>query len=269
MANCGCKPCSKEMPASKTKCKQFSLCVGNKSLHYDGNCLFVTDRKYKIPDGTYTSITLKDGCIVGVDKAPLPIYTPQACCDGAAPVTEVRSEPLTVAEGAGNLAVIEGNKLTVDPVWKTTKSVNVSGVGTSANPWKAEVVLANQYNRIVATEQGLKVELEFGSSDTVKLAGSGTVADPYKFTVDKLQATLPEVNKAEVLGNGFTITKTGLFKTTNPDLELITNLQFSTPALTATNAGVATVISLHEDELVTAIIASPTALQKLKTALGI
>ena len=73
MANCGCKPCSKEMPASKTKCKQFSLCVGNKSLHYDGNCLFVTDRKYKIPDGTYTSITFKNGCITGVDKAPLPI----------------------------------------------------------------------------------------------------------------------------------------------------------------------------------------------------
>ena len=157
----------------------------------------------------------------------------------------------------------------MDPVWKTTNTVNVGGVGTSANPWKAEVVLANQHNRIVATEHGLKVELEFGSSDTVKLSGSGTVADPYKFTVDKLQATLPEVNKAEVLGNGFTITKTGLFKTTNPDLELITNLQFSTPALTATNAGVATVISLHEDELVTAIIASPTALQKLKTALGI
>ena len=213
VANRAVKKCRKVKP----KCKQFSLCVGNKSLHYDGNCLFVTDRKYKIPDGTYTSVTFKDGCIVGVDKAPLPIYTPQACCDGAAPVTEVRSEPLTAAEGTGNLAVISGNKLTVDPVWKTTSTVNVGGVGTSANPWKLKLYL-NQHNRIVATEHGLKVELEFGSSDTVKLSGSGTVADPYKFAVDKLQATLPEVNKAEVLGNGFTITKTGLFKTTNQDL---------------------------------------------------
>jgi hypothetical protein len=58
------------------------MCIGNKQLAYDGRCLSLLNRKNPIPAGTYTSITLdENGCIIEAGTAPLPQYTPQACCE--------------------------------------------------------------------------------------------------------------------------------------------------------------------------------------------
>lgn len=79
-----CKPCKKEIKNLPKKCKPFTVCVGNKSLVFDGTCLHALPRKIQIPAGTYTSITLdENGCIVDAGTAPVPVYTPQACCDPA------------------------------------------------------------------------------------------------------------------------------------------------------------------------------------------
>lgn len=298
MANCGCNPCSSKMPETKKSCKPFSLCVGNKSLHYDGNCLYVTKRKFQIPDGTYTSLTFADGCIVGVGQAPIPVYTPQACCDGATsnpPPVEVTS--LTVAPSASNLAKIENNQLTVDPVWKDSTSVNVSGNGSPDKPWTAKVKLSPRNNRISQQADGLKVELEFESTDKVKLTGLGTVDNPYKFDLGDIQATLPEINVTEFEGNGFTITKTGLWKVRH-GLEVVTNLEFSSEAFQVVNSGLTTQVIVDEarlrngrginassvftgtgnipspldiddDALLTRVLSKPALVQKLKTALGL
>lgn len=278
MANCGCKPCSKELPDAKRKCKEFSLCVGNKSLHYDGNCLYVTDRKFKIPNGTYTSITFQEGCIVGVGEAPLPVYTPQACCDGVTPTNVVQTEPLTTAEEVGNLAKIENNKLTVNPAWKNSDTVTVGGNGSTDKPWKASVALDPTHNRISSSSKGLKVELEFADSDTVSIEGTGSKDSPYKFNVNTIRASLPEINAQEVVGNGFTITKTGLIKA-DSNLNIVTNLEFVSDAFTVINTGVSTQVVVNEpmlrsgaldyDTVVSNIIANPSLVAKLKTALGV
>lgn len=278
MANCGCKPCSKELPDAKRKCKEFSLCVGNKSLHYDGNCLYVTDRKFKIPNGTYTSITFQEGCIVGVGEAPLPVYTPQACCDGETPTNVVQVEPLTTSDEVGNLAKIENNKLTVNPAWKNTDTVTIGGNGTTDKPWKASVALDPTHNRISSSAKGLKVELEFADSDTVSIEGTGAKDSPYKFNVNTIRASLPEINKQEVVGNGITITKTGLVKA-DPNLNIVTNLEFASEAFTVINTGVATQVVVNEpklrsgaldyDVVVSNIIANPALVAKLKEALGV
>lgn len=77
-----CKPCKNTTVDKPKACKSFSICVGNKSLVYDGKCLFLLNRKNPIPAGTYTSITLdENGCIIEAGTAPLPQYTPQACCE--------------------------------------------------------------------------------------------------------------------------------------------------------------------------------------------
>lgn len=278
MANCGCKPCSKELPDAKRKCKEFSLCVGNKSLHYDGNCLYVTDRKFKIPNGTYTSITFQEGCIVGVGEAPLPVYTPQACCDGETPTNVVQVEPLTTSDEVGNLAKIENNKLTVNPAWRNSDTVTVGGNGTTNKPWKASVVLDPMHNRISSNTKGLKVELEFADSDTVSIEGTGSKDSPYKFNVNTIRASLPEINAQEVVGNGFTITKTGLVKA-DSNLNIVTNLEFMSDAFTVINTGVSTQVVVNEpklrsgvldyDTIINNIIANPAMVAKLKAALGV
>ena len=254
MANCGCKPCSKELPDAKRKCKEFSLCVGNKSLHYDGNCLYVTDRKFKIPNGTYTSITFQEGCIVDVGEAPLPVYTPQACCDGEVPTNTVQVEPLTTSGEVGNLAKIENNKLTVNPAWKNTDTITVGGNGTTDKPWKASVRLDPTHNRISESAKGLKVN------------------------VNTIRASLPDINAQEVVGNGFTITKTGLVKA-DPNLNIVTNLEFMSDAFTVINTGASTQVVVNEpklrsgvldyDTIINNIIANPAMVAKLKAALGV
>nr|DAO39939.1 MAG TPA: hypothetical protein [Caudoviricetes sp.] len=278
MANCGCKPCSKELPDAKRKCKEFSLCVGNKSLHYDGNCLYVTDRKFKIPNGTYTSITFQEGCIVDVGEAPLPVYTPQACCDGEVPTNTVQVEPLTTSDEVGNLAKIENNKLTVNPAWKNTDTITVGGNGTTDKPWKASVRLDPTHNRISESAKGLKVELEFADSDTVSIEGTGSKDNPYKFDVNTIRASLPDINAQEVVGNGFTITKTGLVKADH-NLNIVTNLEFMSDAFTVINTGVSTQVVVNEpklrsgvldyDTIINNIIANPAMVAKLKAALGV
>ena len=278
MANCGCKPCSKELPDAKRKCKEFSLCVGNKSLQYDGNCLYVTDRKFKIPNGTYTSITFQEGCIVGVGTAPLPVYTPQACCDGDVVTNVVQTEALTTSDEVGNLAKIENNKLIVNPAWKNSDTVTVGGNGTTDKPWKASVRLDPTHNRISASTKGLKVELEFADSDTVSIEGTGAKDSPYKFNVNTIRASLPEINAQEVVGNGFTITKTGLIKA-DQNLKIVTNLEFASEAFTVIDTGVSTQVVVNEpklrsgaldyDTVVSNIIANPALVAKLKEALGV
>lgn len=79
-----CKPCKAAIEETPKVCRPFSVCVGNKSLVYDGSCLYLLDRKTKIKAGTYTSITFdENGCVVGAGQAPLAEYTPQACCGTA------------------------------------------------------------------------------------------------------------------------------------------------------------------------------------------
>lgn len=247
MANCGCKPCSKPLPNKTRKCKPFSLCVGNKSLTYDGECLSIMDRKYQIPNGTYTSITFTDGCITNVGQAPIPEYTPQACCDG-----EVATKPSTsggsvnVGKGNNNLVTMNGNSISVEPSWDNAKTISVVGNGTADKPWKPEVKISKfKGNRLEVKNDGLYAAVSFSTSPNVTITGSGTDTDPYKFTIEGADAKLPEINKVESEGNGFTIDKFGRFKT-DGEVSLVSNLEFTSSAFTVINAGTKTQIAVNE-----------------------
>lgn len=246
-----CKPCS--VPIKETgkrkHCKPFSICVGNKTLVWDGDCASIVNRKYQIPDGTFTSITFEGGCIVDVGNAPLPQYTPQACCGGEETNTGHSGNSMSVAEG-NNLLRNEGGALTVEPEWEDTKSIKVKGTGSATKPWKAEVkVDPISSNRLVATEKGLKVELNFATSDNVKITGSGTKNDPYKFKMEGANAKLPKLNSGSVLGDGFTIDEQGRLKIENPDkFELLTKLEFTHQAFHPVNQGNKLVVQVDESK---------------------
>lgn len=250
MANCGCKPCSKPLPSKTRKCKPFSICVGNKTLSFDGECLYVMDRKFQIPDGTYTSITFKDGCIIAVGKAPIPEYTPQACCDGEATVKPgTTSGSVSVAKGKNNLVAMHNGAISVEPIWGNSKTITMTGNGTADKAWVQEVKLSKaKGNRLEVKNDGLYAAVSFATSPNVTITGSGTDIDPYKFTIEGADAKLPEINKEESDGNGFTIDKFGRFKT-DGEVSLVSNLEFTSQAFTVVNAGTKTQVIVDEQLL--------------------
>lgn len=251
MANCGCKPCKKPIDKVR-KCKPFAYCVGNKSLVWDGECLSLLDRQYKIPDGTFTSITFKDGCIVDVGLAPIPRYTPQACCDKE--VEDVGnggngSNNLTLSKKKTNIATLENDILDVSPVWGNSKSILVKGNGTADSAWVPEVKISNtKGNKLSVVNDGLLAEMYITTSDNVKVEGEGTKAKPYKFIIEGADAKFPMINKTKVEGPGFEIDEFGRMVLTGDPISIVSNVKFSSPSFTITNAGPHTQIDIDVEK---------------------
>ena len=261
MANCGCKPCKTEIPKKTKTCKPFSICVGNHSLIWDGSCASIVKRKYQIPNGTFTSVTFEDGCIVGVGQAPIPQYTPQACCDGdtveqvggTQDLTRAKggTQDLTRAKGVNNLVTITNGAISVEPMWDANSNIKVEGNGTQDKPWKPSVRISSKTGNTLKMENdGLFANLFFKTTDTVTVTGKGTSLEPYRLDVKGAEAKLAEINKEEVEGNGFTIDKQGRIKA-DPDLSLVTNLEFDIDAFTVMNAGTKTLVVVDEQKLKT------------------
>ena len=251
MANCGCKPCKTEIPKKTKTCKPFSICVGNHSLIWDGSCASIVRRKYQIPNGTFTSVTFEDGCIVGVGQAPIPQYTPQACCDGDTVEQVGGTQGLTRAKGVNNLVTITNGAISVEPMWDANSNIKVEGNGTQDKPWKPSVRISSKTGNTLKMENdGLFANLFFKTTDTVTVTGKGTSLEPYRLDVKGAEAKLAEINKEEVEGNGFTIDKQGRIKA-DPDLSLVTNLEFDIDAFTVMNAGTKTLVVVDEQKLKT------------------
>lgn len=251
MANCGCKPCKTEIPKKPKMCKPFSICVGNHSLIWDGSCASIVKRKYQIPNGTYTSVTFENGCIVGVGQAPIPQYTPQACCDGNGGDQVGGTQELTRAKGVNNLVTITNGAISVEPMWDAKGNIRVDGNGTPEKPWKPSVrISAKTGNTLKMENDGLFANLFFKTTDTVDVTGKGTSLEPYQLNVKGAEAKLAEINKEEVEGNGFTIDKQGRIKA-DPDLAIVTNLEFDSSAFSVVNAGTKTLVVVDEQKLKT------------------
>ena len=251
MANCGCKPCKTEIPKKPKACKPFSICVGNHSLIWDGSCASIVKRKYQIPNGTYTSVTFENGCIVGVGQAPIPQYTPQACCDGNGGDQVGGTQELTRAKGVNNLVTITNGAISVEPMWDAKGNIRVDGNGTPEKPWKPSVrISAKTGNTLKMENDGLFANLFFKTTDTVDVTGKGTSLEPYQLNVKGAEAKLAEINKEEVDGNGFTIDKQGRIKA-DPDLAIVTNLEFDSSAFSVVNTGTKTLVIVDEQKLKT------------------
>lgn len=222
----GCIPCGKVIAPSNVLCKSFSMCVGNYTFHWDGECASIQPRKYQIKDGTYTSLTFKDGCIVDVGQAPIPLYTPQACCGSESTEnTGGSTGSLTKGNTAGNLVQIMNGAISVEPEW-LNGTVKVSGNGTATKPWQADVAISKSAgNSLSVKEDGLFAKLAFSSSSTVKVTGKGTEREPYKLDVKGAKAELETVNDKEVEGSGYEIDVYGRVKV-DDGLKFVTNLKF-------------------------------------------
>lgn len=252
--NCGCKPCSKPLPKATKVCKPFSFCAGNKTIIWDGDCLYEQERTFKVPNGTYTSITFTDGCITAVGIAPLPQYTPQQCCDvGELTGNAQGANTLSQGRESGNLVSILNNAITVKPIWDTNGNVKVSGYGTADKPWKPTLrISAERSNVLTEVADGLYANTHFKTSNTVKVTGSGTKEDPYKFDVKGAEATLPEINSDEYSKEKITIQEDGRVKV-EEGLSITTNLSFDEPAFAVTDTPQGTIVNVDLKKLMAAL----------------
>lgn len=144
MSNLDCKkpqPCPKPdttTPTTPQATPAFSVCIADYTLHWDGTHATL-ERTRVTTDGTYGSITLQDGCVVGYGDCEIPTYTPPYCNPNPAPCND------GTGGGTGTTATVSpraGNQLATDDYGLYAKAyvqggtgVTVTGHGTQSSPY--------------------------------------------------------------------------------------------------------------------------------------
>ena len=144
MSNLDCKkpqPCPKPdttTPTTPQATPAFSVCIADYTLHWDGTHATL-ERTRVTTDGTYGSITLQDGCVVGYGDCEIPTYTPPYCNPNPAPCND------GTGGGTGTTATVSpraGNQLSTDNYGLYAKAyvqggtgVTVTGHGTQSSPY--------------------------------------------------------------------------------------------------------------------------------------
>lgn len=132
------KPCEpKETPKPQPCSPAFNLCVGDRTLKWDGFCPTI-ERTRHTPDGTYTSVTVVDGCIVGYGYSDEATYTPPYCnpnptsCQQGAVTTNAT---YTISPNNDNSIVQSASGLFARTFVQGKGNIAVSGKGTAQNPY--------------------------------------------------------------------------------------------------------------------------------------
>lgn len=171
------KPCKrtlrKDCSKSTTKdtvlppCPSVTFCAGNQTITFDGRCVTAVPRGYQIPDGTYTSVTFQDGCVVGVGDAPVAQYTPNQCCPAPGPGDLSGSgEEVRISNNPSNLLVRNADGLSVMPNFRG-RGISITGSGTVNDPF----ILSTD-----STSGGGGSFIASGTPESLSVSGEGTSA---------------------------------------------------------------------------------------------
>ena len=146
MSNLDCKkpqpcPTPDPTPTPPKPTPAFSVCIADYTLHWDGTHATL-ERTQFTTNGTYGSIIMQDGCVVGYGECEVPTYTPPYCNPNPAPCNEGGSGG---GGGTGTTATVSpraGNQLTSDNYGLYAKAyvqggtgVTVTGQGTQTSPY--------------------------------------------------------------------------------------------------------------------------------------
>lgn len=142
MAKLNCKkprPCEPAPTPKPEPCSPaFNLCVGDRTLQWDGFCPTV-ERTRHTPDGTYTSVTVVDGCIVGYGYADEATYTPPYCnpnpthCQGQ--TTTGTAITYSISPSNDNSIVQSASGLFARTFIQGGNNITITGKGTVNNPY--------------------------------------------------------------------------------------------------------------------------------------
>lgn len=161
----------------------FTVCHGPDQLVWDGSALSLI-KGVAIPDGTYTSVTLKNNCIVGAQQAPIPIYTPPPCVEPPATCTPTGGGGVTpIAPDAGNQLMMLPSGLYSKCYVQAGANITVTGSGVSTNPYVISTS-ASSSTSVQSGNPAINVSTVAGVY-TVGLNPSGVVPGSYAgFTVN-------------------------------------------------------------------------------------
>ena len=144
MSNLDCKkpqPCPKPdttTPTTPQATPAFSVCIADYTLHWDGTHATL-ERTRVTTDGTYGSITLQDGCVVGYGDCEIPTYTPPYCNPNPAPCNDGTGggtgTTATVSPRAGNQLATDAYGLYAKAYVQGGTGVTVTGHGTQSSPY--------------------------------------------------------------------------------------------------------------------------------------
>ena len=144
MSNLDCKkpqPCPKPdttTPTTPQATPAFSVCIADYTLHWDGTHATL-ERTRVTTDGTYGSITLQDGCVVGYGDCEIPTYTPPYCNPNPAPCNDGtgggKGTTATVSARAGNQLATDAYGLYAKAYVQGGTGVTVTGHGTQSSPY--------------------------------------------------------------------------------------------------------------------------------------
>ena len=144
MSNLDCKkpqPCPKPdttTPTTPQATPAFSVCIADYTLHWDGTHATL-ERTRLTTDGTYGSITLQDGCVVGYGDCEIPTYTPPYCNPNPAPCNDGtgggKGTTATVSPRAGNQLATDAYGLYAKAYVQGGTGVTVTGHGTQSSPY--------------------------------------------------------------------------------------------------------------------------------------
>lgn len=172
------KPCEPIPQPDPIPCSPaFDLCVGDRTLKWDGFCPTV-ERSRHTPDGTYTSVTVVDGCIVGYGYADEATYTPPYCnpnpahCQGQGMITTY-----TVSPNSDNSLVESSSGLFARTFVQGKGNIAVSGKGTVQNPYVISFS-GNSEKTIIVGEAGI-TQRESGDVTYVGLLPTGVQKGMY------------------------------------------------------------------------------------------
>ena len=147
MSNLNCKkpqPCPQpEQPDTTPKTTPaFSVCIMDYTLHWDGTHATL-ERSRLTTDGTYGSITVHDGCVVGFGECEVPIYTPPYCNPNPAPCNDGsgagNGTTATVSPRAENQLAMDQYGLFSKAYVKGDTGITVTGSGTQSSPYLISV----------------------------------------------------------------------------------------------------------------------------------
>ena len=144
MSNLDCKkpqPCPKPdttTPTTPQATPAFSVCIADYTLHWDGTHATL-ERTRVTTDGTYGSITLQDGCVVGYGDCEIPTYTPPYCNPNPAPCNDGtgggKGTTATVSPRVGNQLATDAYGLYAKAYVQGGTGVTVTGHGTQSSPY--------------------------------------------------------------------------------------------------------------------------------------
>lgn len=165
-------------PMETGQCPSWELCLPFAGkLISKGGCIELLPGTPP-PDGVYGKVVVANGCIVGLEKADIPIYSAPPCapvpCDcgsggGGGDICNASTE-------AGNLFSCDASGRPLVKLWiKGGDSINVTGNGTANNPYSIDFTGSTGTGGVYIRS----------GNNAITVSGSGSTDNPYEVTHKK------------------------------------------------------------------------------------